>query len=172
MKTKLTAIILALVLSIPIIISSLTPPTWQSELQFEPLDIPLEADIQEFVYYLSHTYDIDFYLVMAIIQTESAYQPNIISRTGSYGLMQIHKINHGWLSENLGISDFLNPYQNIRAGVYILNDLFDKYGDINKVLMAYNLGERGAIALWRGGVYETNYVDVALGIVEELKNSA
>ena len=170
MKTKLTAIILALVLSIPIIISSLTPPTWQSELQFKPLDIPLEVGIQEFAYYLSHTYDIDFCLVVAIIQTESACQPNIISRTGSYGLMQIHKVNHGWLADNLGLTDFLNPYQNIRAGVYILNDLFDKYGDINKVLMAYNLGEHGAIALWQGGVYRTGYVNKILNTWEELKN--
>jgi soluble lytic murein transglycosylase-like protein len=58
--------------------------------------------------------------------------------------MQINKINHEWLTEELGITDFLDPEQNIKGGVYILAYLTEKYDDTHRILMAYNMGERGA----------------------------
>jgi soluble lytic murein transglycosylase-like protein len=169
MKPKLTALILSLLFVFPIFTYALSPPTWESHLQFTPIDVPLDPQVQEFTFYLSHTYDIDFYLIMAIIQAESNFNPSAVSKSGSYGLMQINKINHTWLTENLGITDFLDPYQNIRAGVYIVADLYSKYGTTEKVLMAYSLGENGAMALWRGGVTSTGYVRKVLRIMEGLK---
>ena len=100
---------------------------------------------------------------------ESGYNINAISRGGDYGLMQINKINHEWIANNLGLPDMLNPYQNIRAGVYMVSDLISKYGTISSALMAYNMGESGADALMRGGVYRTGYVDKVLEIIKELK---
>lgn len=35
-------------------------------------------------------------------------------------------------------------YQNIRSGVFILSDLYGKYGDWHKALICYNYGEGGA----------------------------
>lgn len=37
-----------------------------------------------------------------------------------------------------------DPYQNIRSGVFILSDLYGKYGDWHKALICYNYGEGGA----------------------------
>lgn len=141
---------------------------WEKEdLNFTPLDVRMDEDMQEFIFYLSTGYNIDFTFVMALIQTESSFRTDIISETGDYGLMQINEINHEYLSETLGITDFTEPYNNIRAGMFILRKLFEKYETPEKVLMAYNMGETGASILWEQGVFETNYSKNVLAAQQE-----
>lgn len=131
---------------------------WASgDLNFVPLNVPMDEDLQEFIFYLSAGYNIDFTLVMAMIQQESSFQADVISGSGDYGLMQINKINHPYITETLGITDFLEPYNNIRSGMFILRKLFEKYETPEKVLMAYNMGETGASRLWEQGIFESNY---------------
>lgn len=67
----------------------------------------------------------------------------------------------------LGLTDMTNPYQNIRAGLYILRRLFEKYDDPAKVLMAYNMGEYGASVLWEQGVFETTFTRRVLTTADE-----
>ena len=138
-------------------------------LTFTPLDVPLDESTQEFIFYLSHGNYIDFPFVMGLIQQESSFNTKEISETNDFGLMQINKCNHQWLSEQLGIADFLDPEQNIRAGLYILRTLFEKYDDPAKVLMAYNMGETGAKRLWDKGIFETNYTRKVLTYAEKFK---
>ena len=137
---------------------------------FVPLDVPLDSDVQEFIYYLSKGYNMDFTFVMAIIQQESGYQPDAVSNTDDYGLMQINKVNHGYITEEIGVTNYLDPYDNVRAGMFILRKLFEKYETPEKVLMAYNLGESGAKALWDKGVFETNYSKSVQRIQSELNS--
>lgn len=139
------------------------------ELDFKPLDVPLAESTQEFIFYLSYGYYIDFPFVMGLIQQESSFNTKEISETNDFGLMQINKCNHQWLSEQLGITDFLDPEQNIRAGLYILRTLFEKYDDPAKVLMVYNMGETGAKRLWDKGIFETNYTRKVLTYAEKFK---
>lgn len=128
------------------------------DLGFKPLDVPLKKETQEFIYCLSYGYNIDFSLVMALIETESGFNVEAVSRTNDYGLMQINQANHEWLKERLSITDFLDAKQNIRAGVFVLRKLFEQNGgDVNKVLMAYNLGQAGAEKLWKQGIHSTEY---------------
>lgn len=96
---------------------------------FVPLECALSEELQEFTFYLCKAYYIDFDFAMAIMFTESSFRPSVVSGTNDYGLMQINEINHEWLSEELGITDFSEPYQNIRAGLYILRKLFEKYDE-------------------------------------------
>lgn len=121
------------------------------------IPVTFGEDLQEFTYYLSAAYDIDYTLVLAIISKESAFMPDGISSTNDYGLMQINACNHEWLAEELGITDFIDPYENIKAGLFILRGLFEKYDSTSKVLMAYNMGENGASKLWEQGIFESNY---------------
>ena len=137
---------------------------------FVPLGVPLDSDVQEFIYYLSKGYNMDFTFVMAIIQQESGYQPDAVSNTDDYGLMQINKVNHGYITDEIGVTNYLDPYENVRAGMFILRKLFEKYETPEKVLMAYNLGESGAKALWNKGVFETNYSKSVQRIQSELNN--
>lgn len=145
------------------------------DLNFIPLDVPMDRDLQEFTFYLCNGYNIDFTLVMAIIQQESSFKADVISGSGDYGLMQINKINHSYLTETLGIKDFLNPYNNIRSGLFILRKLFEKYETPEKVLMAYNMGENGASKLWEQGIFETNHSRKVLNyqqqFIQELERS-
>ena len=127
------------------------------ENEFIPLNVPLDEELQQNIYYLAHSYDLEFTLIMGLIQQESGFDENIISNTKDWGLMQINEINHEWLAETLQIKNFLNPYQNIQAGMYILADLFKKYKNPHAVLMAYNLGETGAKRLWEQNIYSTKY---------------
>lgn len=137
------------------------------DLDFKPLDVKMEDDLQEFIYCLSTGYNIDFTLVMAVIQHESSFDPKVISTTNDYGLMQINKMNHEWLTETIGITNFTDPYQNVRGGVFILRKLFERYDDTDMVLMAYNMGEDGAKRLWDQGIYETNYTTSILKIQQQ-----
>lgn len=141
------------------------------ENDFTPLDVPLDPELQEFIYYLSYCYKIDYTFVMALIERESDFDAHAISRTGDVGLMQINRINHKWLSEELGITDFEDPYQSVQAGLYILRLLFEKYNDPTKVLMAYNIGEYGAHILWNNGVTKTVYSESILSREKELSRS-
>lgn len=145
------------------------PGEWANgDLKFVPLDMPMDEDLQEFVFYLSAAYEMDFTFVMALIQQESGFQSDVVSATNDYGLMQINEVNHQYLKEQLEIADFLNPYDNIRAGMFILRKLFEKYETPAKVLMAYNMGEGGASYLWRQGIFEINYSKSVLQIQQEM----
>lgn len=137
---------------------------------FVPLGVPLDSDVQEFIYYLSKGYNMDFTFVMAIIQQESGYRPDAVSNTDDYGLMQINKVNHGYITDEIGVTNYLDPYENVRAGMFILRKLFEKYETPEKVLMAYNLGESGAKALWDKGIFETNYSKSVQQIQSELNS--
>ena len=125
--------------------------------EFVPLDVPISEDLQEFIFYLSEGYEIDFTFVMALIQQESSFQADVISESKDYGLMQVNEKNHALITETLGVTDFLEPYNNVRSGMFILRKLFEKYDTPEKVLMAYNLGESGAARLWENGIFEINY---------------
>ncbi len=145
------------------------PGEWvNGERKFVPLNVPMDEDLQEFIFYLSQAYEMDFTFVMALIQQESGYKPDIISKTNDYGLMQINEINHPYLQEQLGITDFTEPYDNVRAGMFILRKLFEKYETPEKVLMAYNMGETGASRLWGQGIFGINYSKSVLQIQREL----
>ncbi len=107
-------------------------------------DIPLAEELQAYTFSLCEEYGTDYEMVLALMNRESEYTTGAISKTGDYGIMQINKINHKWLTEELGITDFLDPEQNILSGVYMLAELTEKYDDLHRILMAYNMGERGA----------------------------
>lgn len=144
------------------------PQSWTGKnLTFIPLDVPMDTRLQEYVFYLSEAYDIDFTLVMALIQHETNFEAGAISPTNDYGLMQINSINHTYLAEELGITDFLDPYQNVKAGMFVLRKLFEKYETPEKVLMAYNMGEAGAARLWEQGIFEVNYSKEILEVQAE-----
>ncbi|MCF0105438.1 MAG: transglycosylase SLT domain-containing protein [Holdemanella sp.] len=136
---------------------------------FKPINCSLDDETQEFAYYIAKARNIDFTFMMAVMDVESGFDCNTISSTGDYGLFQINKKNHEWLKEELGIDDFLDPYQNIIAGSYILERLFEKYEDTTLVLMAYNMGESGASVLWDAGIYETDYTRAVFETVENLQ---
>ena len=121
------------------------------------LDVPLDRDLQAYIHGLCEESGLPYTLAVAVIEAESSYIPWAVSASGDYGLMQINAVCHDWLAGELGITDFLDPYQNVRAGIYILSGYYRQYGYESGALMAYNLGQGAAEALFAQGVYSTDY---------------
>jgi hypothetical protein len=91
-------------------------------------------------------YGVEFALVKAIMQAESAFNPYAVSNKGARGLMQMMPSTAG----RYGVQDIYNPRENIRAAVQHLKYLFDTF-DHRPVLViaAYNAGEN-AVKQHRG----------------------
>jgi soluble lytic murein transglycosylase-like protein len=101
--------------------------------------------------------DIDFDLMLALIEQESEFDKYSTSPTGDYGLCQINLQSNAELIEKKQIYNIYDEYYNIDCAITILSELQDKYEDIDCVLMSYNMGEDGARKLWNQGIWETKY---------------
>lgn len=136
-------------------------------------DIPLSKDLQLYTYNRCAEYGIPehYELILAMMWQESNYTPDIISATDDYGIMQINACNHEWLSDLLGTTNFLDVYQNIDAGTYIISKMLLKYGDEHKALMAYNMGENGASLNWDAGIYTSSYSRGIISKREAIKSN-
>ena len=136
------------------------------------LDVPLDEDFQIYLRGLCEENGVPYTLAVAVIEAESSYMPNVISVSHDFGLMQINVVCHEWLRETLGISDFLDPYENVRAGVYILGQYYAQYGAESGTLIAYNMGQAAAESMFAAGVYETDYSRRVIGIRWRLEHEA
>lgn len=77
-------------------------------------------------------------LALAVIAVESAGKAKAESKAGAQGLMQLMPDT----ATRFGVTDSLDPTQNIRGGVAFLDFLMEKFdGDPILVLAGYNAGE-------------------------------
>ena len=105
-------------------------------------DIPLDAELQIWVFDYCKDKKLNPYLIFAMCERESQYKADAVGDSGrSLGIMQIQEQWHQERMDRLGCTDLLNPYQNVTVGIDILIDLYSKCNDTAWVLMAYNGGE-------------------------------
>ncbi|MCR4288501.1 MAG: transglycosylase SLT domain-containing protein [Deltaproteobacteria bacterium] len=94
----------------------------------------------------SRNYNIDPLFTAALIKTESGFRRGARSEKGALGLMQIRLSTGKGMAEELrlgwdGEKTLLNPYSNVKLGLYYLSGLFERYDkDAKAALAAYNLG--------------------------------
>ena len=85
-------------------------------------------------------------LLQAVVEVESAYNPDAVSPKGAVGLMQLMPET----GKKLGVKDPYQPRQNIEGGALYLQQLLKKYeGRLQFALAAYNAGEK-AVDRYKG----------------------
>lgn len=119
--------------------------------EYAYFDVPLSENLQRHIFELCAENNVPVALVFAIIECESNFNPEVISKTDDYGLMQINVVNHGWAAEQFKCTDMLNPYQNVYIGIHMIGEYLEKYGNVERALLAYALGEGGAAEAWAEG---------------------
>ncbi|MFM9872799.1 MAG: lytic transglycosylase domain-containing protein [Fimbriimonadaceae bacterium] len=120
------------------------------------------SDLKTQAAQIAEKYGVDPALFQALIQQESAFNPNAISSAGAMGLTQLMPKT----AKSLGVFNPMNPVENMEGGAKYLAQLMKQFnGDRKLALAAYNAGP-GAVTRF-GGIppyKETqNYVNKILG---------
>ena len=106
----------------------------------------------EYVEVYAEAYGVPEGLVYAVIRTESDFDSGAVSPVGAVGLMQLMPSTFEWLTddklfEHLESGMLYDPETNIKYGTYCLSFLYDRYGDWELALAAYN-GGLGNVDKW------------------------
>ena len=117
-------------------VMKVTPPK-EFKYQVQTPSNVTKTEIQRLVESSCEKHGVDPKLIMAVIQQESGFNQNAISKTGAQGLMQLMPAT----AKSLGITNAFNPEQNIEGGVKYLKGLLDRFhGNKILALAAYNAG--------------------------------
>ncbi len=130
----------------------IAPPGVASAEQTEPdhsyiKEIPLSAEVQEYLYNTWTAAGFDYALALAFIDVETGGTFNtaaINHVSHDYGLFQLNR--RTWLKsfkKIYGISsmeEMLDPVLNIQGGLYVYSDCVRMYGQTERAIVAYNQG--------------------------------
>ena len=98
-------------------------------------------------------YDVDKYLIMAIIRAESSFRVTVVSHAGAIGLMQIMPQTGEHIASRIGVEDYTqdmlyDPAINIQFGTWYISQLIEQFnGNLDTALAAYNAG-RNKVRGW------------------------
>jgi Soluble lytic murein transglycosylase and related regulatory proteins (some contain LysM/invasin domains) len=98
---------------------------------------------------------LDPIFVLAVIATESQFNPQAVGTAGEIGLMQILPDTAKWMSEMYDLSwhgrnTLFDPIENVRYGItYFAHLRFEFDGQARKYITAYNMGTTNVRKLYR-----------------------
>lgn len=76
------------------------------------------------------------WLLAALVQAESAFDPRAVSRAGAKGLTQLMPA----AASDHGVADVFDPEDNLRGGAAHLRLMLDRFESLTLALAAYNAG--------------------------------
>jgi soluble lytic murein transglycosylase-like protein len=95
------------------------------------------ADLDELIEEAAAAHGISAHLVRAVVEAESGFDPCAVSPAGAQGLMQLMPDT----ATLMGVSDPLDPRQNVFGGAKYLSQLLDRFdGNVALALAGYNAG--------------------------------
>jgi len=116
---------------------------------------------------IAEHYDLDPFLLAAMIQVESGFRPEAVSPKGARGLMQIMPETATWLgkhsAQSIPVDDLFDPKTNIGLGAYYLTYLLERFPTLYAALAAYNAGPTNARRwlderIWDGSYERTGQI--------------
>jgi soluble lytic murein transglycosylase-like protein len=133
--------------------------------------LQLPGGFSQIVDQAAKKYGVEPALIAAVIETESKFNPDALSRAGAQGLMQLMP----GTARGLGVTNASDPLQNVLGGAKLLGQLLEKYGgNLDKAIAAYNAGS-GAVDKY-GGIPpygETRkYVPLVLAALDRFRAQA
>ena len=103
-----------------------------------------KLEYTEYIKKYANEYNVDEYLIYAIIKAESNFNQDAVSHRGAKGLMQLMYSTAEDISKRIGIElnedNILEPDININLGTKYISMLIQKYNNTNLALAAYNAG--------------------------------
>lgn len=85
----------------------------------------------------SARFDVPVNLLKAVAKAESGFNPNVVSKAGAIGVMQLMPAT----ARSLGVADPYDARQNIMGGAKYIKQNLDRFnGNVSLALAAYNAG--------------------------------
>ena len=108
-------------------------------------DVPLTDEQQEIIQTIAHENCVPYEIVLGVMYAESNFRPEAVGDSGnSLGIMQVQPKWHTWRLEETGGSDWMDAVDNAKVGIHILAEKLENYGNVEKALVVYNMGDGGA----------------------------
>lgn len=112
------------------------------------------VDLSSTILQEAEKYEVDPVFVLAVIKTESSFNPLAKGGAGEIGLMQLKPDTAEWIAKKYGIKwkgpkTLENPSSNVRIGMAYFDYLRDRFdGHANKYVSAYNMGAGRVLRLY------------------------
>ena len=128
--------------------AALRPQSAAQSLQAQPqTPKPAQDNYETLIQNAAQRFGLDPHLVKAVVTAESDFNPQVVSKAGAMGLMQLMP----GTARDMGVEDPFDPAQNIEGGTKYLAAMIERFdGDLDKALAAYNWGPSN---VERGGRY-------------------
>ena len=115
--------------------------TYEVETPYIAPKVKTRNEIEAHIFEECAEREIDPYIIMAMIHHESRWEIESIGDSGrAFGLMQIQPRWHEARIEELGVTDLLDPIQNVTVGIDFFDELMDMGKGLDWALMCYNGG--------------------------------
>jgi soluble lytic murein transglycosylase-like protein len=119
------------------LVRSATPSVSVTVNAFDAVPLEPRHAFEDIILEAAAVHRLDPALIRSVIEAESQFDPAAVSSAGASGLMQLMPR----VAASLGVSNLLDPRENVMAGARLLRELLDRFdGSVPLALASYNAG--------------------------------